>query len=87
MMMARAPAVAIDLIHHHEAFLSLQHGAAKPLLMWLMVEQPHTPGGMLPQPRLPSDNWFKPVETSPDLFFTAAYQHMSQSVRVCNRFA
>jgi len=30
MMMARAPAVAIDLIHHHEAFLSLQHGAAKP---------------------------------------------------------
>jgi len=30
MMMARAPAVAIDLIHHHGAFLSLQQGAAKP---------------------------------------------------------
>ena len=38
--MARAPAVAIDLIHHHGTFLSLQQGAAKPLLMGLMVEQP-----------------------------------------------
>jgi hypothetical protein len=28
MMMARAPAVAIDLIHHHGA-LSIQQGAAK----------------------------------------------------------
>ena len=44
MMMARAPAVAIDLIHHHEAFLSLQHGAAKPLLMGLIVGE-YTPGG------------------------------------------
>jgi len=34
MMMVRAPAVAINLIHHRGAFLSLQQGAAKPLLSY-----------------------------------------------------
>ena len=77
------------IFHRYHIYPALQQGQTTP--NGLMVEQ-STPLGecsgrmrhvqLFPQPRLATENWFKPGGSGPDLFFTARYQHISQSVRV-----